>query len=85
MLIDALINMLNPQMLLLLTAGTVWGVIFGAVPGLTTSLALVVLLPVTYSMAPISAIAMLVAIYIGAASGSLVSSILLGIPGMATS
>ncbi|MEA5033256.1 MAG: tripartite tricarboxylate transporter permease, partial [Sphaerochaeta sp.] len=57
------------------------GIIFGALPGLTTVAGLSMFLPVTYVMASNIGLSMLTAIYIGGISGGLISAILLNIPG----
>ncbi len=67
--------------LLLVTAGTIFGIVFGAVPGLTATLAVILLIPTTYGMSPSLGICMLIGVYIGGVSGGLVSAILLGMPG----
>lgn len=75
----------DPFILFLLAVGTIVGIIFGSIPGLTATMALVMFLPVTYSMTPIQGISMLVALYIGGISGGLISAILLNIPGTPSS
>ncbi|MDR2055965.1 MAG: tripartite tricarboxylate transporter permease [Desulfovibrio sp.] len=65
--------------------GTLYGLIFGIIPGLTAMLAVIILIPVTYSMAPVTGISMLVGVYIGSISGGLVAAILLGMPGTPSS
>lgn len=65
--------------------GTVLGVIFGAIPGLTATLAVVMLLPLTYGMDPLTGIATLLAAYIGGISGGVVAAILIGMPGTPSS
>ena len=69
------------QALLAVAVGSVVGVIFGAIPGLTFSMALALLLPFTFGMAATPAIALLMGIYIGGMTGGSVSAILIGIPG----
>lgn len=71
----------KPTILLLMMGGSALGTIFGAIPGLSGSMCLMLLLPVTYAMEANSAIAFLMSIYIGGISGSCIGSILLGIPG----
>jgi putative tricarboxylic transport membrane protein len=65
--------------------GTILGVIFGAIPGLTATLAVVILLPLTYGMDPLAGIATLLAAYIGGISGGVVAAILIGMPGTPSS
>jgi len=67
--------------LLAVAVGSVVGVIFGAIPGLTFSMALALLLPFTFGMEATPAIALLMGIYIGGMTGGSVSAILIGIPG----
>ncbi|MBK5206458.1 MAG: tripartite tricarboxylate transporter permease [Polaromonas sp.] len=62
-------------------AGTVVGLFFGSIPGLTFSMALALLLPFTFGMQATPAIALLIGIYVGGMTGGSVSAILLGIPG----
>lgn len=76
---------LNPFILFLIFSGVVVGIVFGAVPGLTATMAVVMFLPMTYTMTPIQGISTLVALYIGGISGGLISAILLNIPGTPSS
>ncbi len=71
--------------LLLIFGGTVLGIVFGAIPGLTATMAVALCLPVTYAMESTSAMALLIGLYIGGISGGLVSAILLKIPGTPSS
>lgn len=75
----------NPLVLLFVLIGTVVGIVFGAIPGLTATMAIVMFLPVTYAMSPIQGISTLIALYIGGISGGLISAILLNIPGTPSS
>lgn len=61
--------------------GTFVGLVFGSIPGLTFTVALALALPITFSMAPVPAIGLLLGTYIGGMTGGSVSAILLGIPG----
>jgi putative tricarboxylic transport membrane protein len=61
--------------------GTFVGMLIGALPGLGAVLAIALMLPVTYSMEPLAAILMLLAVYQGAEYGGSISAIVLGIPG----
>lgn len=69
------------QILGLLLFGTVVGIIFGAMPGLTATMAVALFLPITYSLGPAAGISLLVALFIGGTSGGLIAAILLKIPG----
>lgn len=63
--------------------GTTVGLIFGALPGLGAIIAMVVLLPLTFSMDPVAAVLLLLSTYQAAEYGGSISSIALGIPGTA--
>lgn len=76
-----LITLSSPQIILLVTAGTFIGLVFGALPGLTATMGVALLIPVTYTMSATHALAMMIGCYIGGISGGAVSAILLHIPG----
>lgn len=61
--------------------GMLLGIVFGAIPGMSADLAIVIMLPFTFSMDPITGILLLMAIYCGGAYGGSISSILLNTPG----
>lgn len=72
---------MTPTCLALVLVGIIAGVVFGAVPGLGGGLLTVLVLPLTYKLDPVVAIAFLCAIYVGGTSGSFIGSVLMGIPG----
>lgn len=80
-LVDACIQVFGPMNLLFVVIGVLFGMICGALPGLSSSMAIVLMLPFTYAMQPVSAIVMLVAVYVGGACGGSISAILLKTPG----
>lgn len=57
------------------------GLFFGSIPGLTFSMALALMLPFTFGMEAVPAVALLLGVYVGGMTGGSVSAILLGIPG----
>lgn len=67
--------------LFFIALGTFVGLIIGAMPGLGTMLAIVMLLPVTYVISPLESILLLLAAYQASEYGGSISSIILGIPG----
>ena len=71
----------QPFNLLLMVIGIVLGVIVGVLPGLGGANGVAILLPLTFSMSPTSAIIMLSCIYWGALFGGAITSILFNIPG----
>ena len=71
----------NPINLLLLLAGTLLGMIVGALPGLNSPIAMSIMIPLTYGMDPGSALCILAGIYTGSTCGGSISSMLLEVPG----
>jgi putative tricarboxylic transport membrane protein len=72
---------LTPFNLMLMFVGVILGVIIGVLPGLGGANGVAILLPLTFSMPPTSAIIMLSCIYWGALFGGAITSILFNIPG----
>lgn len=81
LLFDGLITILNVQTLLILLAGVASGIAIGSLPGLTATMGVALLLPITYQMEPVSGILLLMGIYVGAIYGGSISAILLKTPG----
>src|SRR5213592_1756863 len=77
--------LLTWKTLLLMMLGLVLGVIVGVLPGLGGPNGVAILLPLTFSMQPTSAIILLSCIYWGALFGGAITSILFNIPGEAWS
>ncbi len=72
---------LTPMNMLLMLVGVVLGVLIGVLPGLGGANGVAILLPLTFTMPPTSAIIMLSCIYWGALFGGAITSILFNIPG----
>ncbi len=72
---------LTPMNLVLMFVGVILGVLIGVLPGLGGANGVAILLPLTFTMAPTSAIIMLSCIYWGALFGGAITSILFNIPG----
>jgi putative tricarboxylic transport membrane protein len=72
---------LQPFNIMVMAIGIVLGVIIGVLPGLGGANGVAILLPLTFSMPPTSAIIMLSCIYWGALFGGAITSILFNIPG----
>jgi putative tricarboxylic transport membrane protein len=73
--------LLDPYMLGVILAGTVLGVIVGALPGLSGSTTAALLLPLTIGMGPVASIAFLGSIYCAANFGGSITAILINTPG----
>jgi len=72
---------LTPFNIMLMLVGIMLGVIIGVLPGLGGANGIAILLPLTFTMSPTSAIIMLSCIYWGALFGGAITSILFNIPG----
>lgn len=70
---------------LLVTLGVLIGIIFGAIPGMTATMAVAVCLPMTYALDLNHGLALLLGLYVGGISGGLVPAILINIPGTPSS
>ncbi len=75
------LSALSPLNIALALFGVVAGTIVGSIPGLTATMALAVLVPITFGMDPASALILLGAIYTGAIYGGAYAAILLNTPG----
>jgi putative tricarboxylic transport membrane protein len=62
-------------------AGVAWGIIGGALPGISPSITMALLLPFTYDMDAIPAIVLLASTYVGAEYGGSIPAILIRTPG----
>ena len=81
LIVSGFASVMNLPCILLIFGGTALGIIFGAIPGLSATMAVALCLPLTFGMDPILGFSLLVALYIGGISGGLISAILLRIPG----
>lgn len=64
-----------------LVAGTVGGMVIGALPGFSAAMGVSLLIPLTYGMSPVAALTMLVAMYTSAIYGGSITAILCHTPG----
>ena len=84
-LISGLQIVLTPSTFILIFAGTVVGVIFGAMPGVSASMAVALALPFAYPMNGVVAIAFLCSVYCASITGGGITAILFKIPGTPSS
>ena len=80
-LLGAFADIAQPLPLFILLVGTALGIMVGSLPGLSSPMAIIVLLPITYSMETISAFQLMIGIYVGTKLGGSYASILLRTPG----
>ena len=71
----------DPYLLGLSALGTVLGILMGCLPGISSTMALAILLPVTYAMSPLAAMVFLMAVFSASVFGGSISAILINIPG----
>ena len=69
----------------LMVLGVAAGLIAGAIPGFTITMAIVLTLPFTFGMSPIQGLATMLGVFVGGLSGGLMAGILTGIPGTPSS
>ena len=75
---DALVS---PVLLAAAFGGVLWGIIGGALPGISPSITMALLLPFTYGMDPVTGIVLLASTYVGAEYGGSIPAILINTPG----
>ncbi len=71
----------DPLIIGLVIVGTIAGVIVGALPGLSSSMAIALLLPFSLYLEPVPAIALLAALYCAGTFGGSITAILIHAPG----
>ena len=80
-IIQGFLYVLNPSHFIFLFLGVAGGIIVGAIPGLTGSVGIILLLPFIYYLEASTAIVMLCGMFCGAMYGGSISAILISIPG----
>ncbi len=85
LLLAGIENILHTKYLLPLFIGTLVGVLGGALPGITNTMAVIMVLPFTFGLEPLQGLAAMIGVYVGGESGGLIASTLLGIPGKPSS
>jgi len=83
--LNGLLALADFNILVLIVAATLGGVLVGALPGLNATTGVALLLPFTITMDPIPAIAMLTAIYCAATFAGAITAILINTPGTSAS
>lgn len=78
-------NVFVPQVFIIIIVGTLTGVIIGAIPGLTATMGVAVMLPITFSMEPLTGLLLLIGVYFGGIYGGSLTAILLRTPGTPSS
>ncbi len=76
-----ILTVVQPTYLLPLVAGTLAGVVGGALPGVTITMTIILVLPFTYGLDPLQGLAAMSGVYVGGSAGGLITACLIGIPG----
>ena len=80
-LLEGLNLLVTTPLVIAAVAGVAWGIMGGALPGISPSISMALLLPFTYGLDTIPAIVLLVSTYVGAEYGGSIPSILINTPG----
>ena len=84
-ILGGFVTLADPMLLANLLIGFFVGLIFAIIPGLTATLAIVLLLPLTYSMPMNAALTMCMGIYMSGMYGGSITAITINIPGAPSS
>src|SRR5919205_3991149 len=85
LLLDGIQNLLHLKYFVPLAIGTFIGIVGGALPGITNTMTVIMVLPFTFGLEPLQGLAAMIGVYVGGESGGLITSTLLGIPGKPSS
>lgn len=80
-LTQGFLTIFQPEILLYIVAGTVIGLIVGAIPGLGVQLAFAVILPFTFVIGAEGAVVLLMAVTVAIMFGNSIPAVLVGVPG----
>lgn len=78
---NALVELGSVETWMWILIGTFLGILVGAIPGFTSSMACGILLPVTFALTPINALVFLISVFIATIFGGSITAILLNTPG----
>lgn len=81
MLIEVLTNVFTFQIFMFIILGVFTGICIGSLPGLTATMGVALVLPLTFGMEATPGILLLIGVYVGAIYGGSISAILLRTPG----
>ena len=80
-MLDIISNLFQPAVLLSTLGGVVMGIAFGAMPGLTSTMGVCLLMPLTFGMDAAPGLLMLIGIFCGALYGGSITACLINTPG----
>jgi putative tricarboxylic transport membrane protein len=79
--VDAFLQALSPYLLLVTLGGVVLGIFWGAMPGLSTTMAMMLLIGLSVGMKQEVALAFMLGVYTASTFGGAISAVLINIPG----
>lgn len=82
-ILDGLFFAILPLAILANFLGVLLGIVFGALPGLTATMGLALLIPLTMGLDPIVAFSALLGVYVGSIYAGSITAVLIGTPGTA--
>jgi len=85
LLLSGIETILQMKYFVPLAIGTFVGIVGGALPGITNTMTVIMVLPFTFGLEPLQGLSAMIGVYIGGESGGLIASCLLGIPGKPSS
>lgn len=83
--IGAVGEVVQIKIMLLMALGVLSGLVAGAIPGFTITMAVVLTLPFTFGLSTVEGLATMIGVFVGGLSGGLMSGVLTGIPGTPSS
>ncbi|MEO8718731.1 MAG: tripartite tricarboxylate transporter permease, partial [Burkholderiales bacterium] len=70
----ALVSLIQVKYLVPLALGTLAGIVGGALPGVTITMTVIVVLPFTYGLDPLQGLSAMTGVYVGGSAGGLVTA-----------
>ena len=81
LLLAGIDNILHLKYLVPLFVGTLVGLVGGALPGVTITMTIIIVLPFTFGLDPLQGLATMTGVYVGGSAGGAITAALIGIPG----
>jgi len=81
MVLDQLLQAISPYLIFVCLIGTTLGILWGAMPGLTTTMAMALLIGLSTGMSQDVAIMFMLGVFTGSVFGGAISAVLINIPG----
>jgi putative tricarboxylic transport membrane protein len=81
LLLAGIENVMHLKYLVPLFLGTLVGLIGGALPGVTITMTIIIVLPFTFGLDPLQGLATMTGVYVGGSAGGAITAALIGIPG----